>query len=268
MILMTDYELFNLNELNGWIIGSEFDKNTPYNSSSFQLGRTDYLYPWKDPKFHYHTRSIEVYLVLHGELWILIDEIAVKLKEKSILLVQPGVFHAVIGGKGLIQHYGMKIPSKGDKKVIKEDNADYEKLIKSISKSGFNERPYSQIDPKHGFIADLDDKNNINCWLIGLWDVKYETEKFCFAYINFETLEERNAHTHQDHHHYHSESTEWYFTFRNSQEIFVKNKKVVVPEGYLLKIPKGVPHKQSSMSFPFEGATIRTPILDDKIIIK
>ena len=38
MILMTDYELFNLNELNGWIIGSEFDINTPYYSSLFQLG--------------------------------------------------------------------------------------------------------------------------------------------------------------------------------------------------------------------------------------
>ena len=127
MILMTDYELFNLNELSGWIIGSEFDEKSPYYSSLFQLGRSDYLYPWKDPKFHYHTISIEVYLVLHGELWILVDEIVVKLKEKSILLVQPGVFHAVIGGKGLIHHYGMKIPSNGDKKVIKEENDDYEK---------------------------------------------------------------------------------------------------------------------------------------------
>ena len=265
---MTDYELFNLNELNGWIIGSEFDEKSPYYSSLFQLGRTNYLYPWKDPKFHYHTKSVEVYLVLHGELWILIDENAVKLKEKSILLVRPGIFHAVIGGKGLIQHYGMKVPSKGDKKVIKEENDDYEKLIKSISKSSFNERSYHQLNPNHGFIADLKVESNINCWLIGLWDVKYETEKFCFAYINFETLEERNAHTHQDHLHYHSESTEWYFSFKNSQELFVKDKIVKVPEGCLLKIPKGVPHKQLSLSFPFEGATIRTPILDDKIIIK
>jgi mannose-6-phosphate isomerase-like protein (cupin superfamily) len=267
MISMTDYELFNLNELNGWIIGSDFDKNTPYHSSLLQLGRTNYLYPWKDPKFHYHTKSIEVYLVIHGELWILIDEIAVKLKEKSMLLVQPGTFHAVIGGKGLIQHYGMKIPSEGDKKVINEDNADYEKLIKSISNSSFNERPYSQLDPKLGFVADLKEKNNINKWLIGLWDVKYETEKFCFAYINLETLEEKNAHSHQDHLHYHTKSTEWYFTFNNSQELLVKNQKVVVPEGFLLKIPKGVHHKQLSLSFPFEGATIRTPILNDKIII-
>ena len=87
MILMTDYELFNLNELNGWIIGPEFDINTPYYSSLLNLGRTNYLYPWKDPKFHYHTKSIEIYLVLHGELWIIVDKIAVKLKEKSILLV-------------------------------------------------------------------------------------------------------------------------------------------------------------------------------------
>ena len=264
---MTDYELFNLNELNGWIIGSEFDEKSPYYSSLFQLGRSNYLYPWKDPKFHYHTRSIEIYLVLHGELWVIIDKIAVKLKEKSILLVQPGVFHAVIGGKGTIQHYGMKIPSKGDRKVIQEKNDDYEKVIGSITKSGFNQSPYRQLNPKHGFIADLKENSNINCWLIGLWDVKYETEKFCFAYINFKTLGEKNTHSHQDHLHYHSESTEWYFTFKNSQEIFVNDKNVKVHEGYLLKIPKGVPHKQSSMSFPFEGATLRTPILDDKIIL-
>jgi len=265
---MTDYELFNLNELNGWIIGPEFDINTPYYSSLFNLGRTNYLYPWKDPKFHYHTKSIEIYLVLHGELWIIVDKIAVKLKEKSILLVQPGIFHAVIGGKGLIQHFGMKIPPKEDKKIIKEKIDDYEKIIENITKSGFNQSPYRQLDPNHGFVADLKNESNINCWLIGLWDVQYETEKFCFAYINLETLEEKNAHSHQDHLHYHTESTEWYFTFKNSQELLVKNKNVVVPEGYLLKIPKGVPHKQLSLSFPFEGATIRTPILDDKIILE
>ena len=265
---MTDYELFNLNELNGWIIGSDFDIKTPYYSSLLQLGRTNYLYPWKDPKMHYHTQSIEIYLVLHGELWIIVDKIAVKLKEKSILLVHPGIFHAVIGGKGLIQHYGMKIPSKGDEKVIKENNDDYEKIIGFITKSGFNQSPYRQLDPSKGFIADLEEEGNINRWLIGLWDVKYETEKFCFAYINFKTIEEEKANNHPDHLHYHSKSTEWYFTFKKSQEILVNDKIVKVPEDYLLKIPKGVPHKQSSMSFPFEGATIRTPILDDKVILE
>ncbi|QEE15578.2 cupin domain-containing protein [Promethearchaeum syntrophicum] len=264
---MTDYELFNLNELNGWIIGSEFEKNTPFYSSLFQLGRTNYLYPWKDPKFHYHTESIEIYLVLQGELWVIVDEIAVILKEKSILLVQPGIFHSVIGGKGLIQHFGMKIPSMEDKKIIKEEKDDYENKIEKITKSGFNQSPYKQLDRNHGFIADLKEESNINCWLIGLWEVKYKTEKFCFAYINFDTLEEKNAHIHQDHFHYHSESTEWYFTFKNSQELLVNDTIVKVPEGYLLKIPKGIPHKQISMSFPFEGATIRTPIQDDKIIL-
>ena len=162
----------------------------------------------------------------------------------------------------------MKIPAKEDNKIIKEKNDDYERIIEIITKSGFNQSSYRQLDPNHGFVADLEEESNINCWLIGLWNVKYETEKFCFAYINFETSEEKNAHNHQDHLHYHSKSTEWYFTFKNSQEIFVKDKNVVVPEGHLLKIPKRVPHKQSSMSFPFEGATIRTPILEDKIILE
>ena len=228
MVLMTDYELFDLNELNGWIIGSEFDKNTPFYSSLFQLGRTNYLYPWKDPKFHYHTKSIEIYLVLHGELWIIIDEIAVKLKEKSLLLVQPGVYHSVIGGKGLIQHLGMKIPPQEDKKIVKDFKDDYEEMVKKITTSGFNQSLYQQLDPNHGFIADLKEDSNINCWLIGLWNVKYETEKFCFAYLNFNTIEEEKADNHPNHLHYHSESTEWYFTFKNSQSILVNDTIVII----------------------------------------
>ena len=69
--------------------------------------------------------------------------------------------------------------------------------------------------------------------------------------------------------HYHSKSTEWYFTFKGSQELLVGGTKVIVPEGQLLRIGEYCPHKISWREYPFEGMTVRTPIIPgDKVVIE
>lgn len=110
------YCLYNLTNKQGWLLSHQHQKD--HYSPFIQFGRTNFSNPWSDPEIHYHTTAQELYFVLQGELWLTVEEIPIVLPERSCLLVRPRIPHTVVGGKGKIQHFGMKIPHILDEKVI------------------------------------------------------------------------------------------------------------------------------------------------------
>ena len=92
----------------------------PVPHSLLVLGHTSSIPPWSDPNIHIHQHSEEFYLLLHGELEFYIAGARLTLQPHELLVVLPGVPHAVIGGRGRIEHFGIRAPSVNDKQVVSE----------------------------------------------------------------------------------------------------------------------------------------------------
>jgi mannose-6-phosphate isomerase-like protein (cupin superfamily) len=259
------YQLYDLDDKQGWILSSFMEENNIHYSPLLQFGRTNFCDPWKDPDFHYHTISQEIYLLIEGELWHIVNDVPILMKGRSILLVQPGVSHSIIGGKGKIQHFGMKIPHQDDEKIIDTKTRDLDDVYKLMKKGDIENR----LVPSLGFVIDLNQKKNQNKWQLGIGHALYYTEEFCLAYVNFEQYEDQQTVDHKDIYHYHKLSTEWYLTLKGKQIFVIDNERLTVNENTLLRVNEGTPHKIISREFPFEGVTIRTPVIKgDKYVIE
>jgi len=259
------FTLYDLNEKSGWLLSSFMDKEDSHYSPLLQLGRTNFLDPWEDKDFHHHTNSLEIYLLVEGILWIAVDNIPIRMKGCSLLVVQPGFSHSVIGGEGKINHYGMKVPHSNDERVTNETPENILDL-KEKMKTSVVLKP---LKKSVGFYIDLNKKENQNHWILGFGNAFYETDKLCLAYVNFPNKDEFEKDTHPYALHYHVESTEWYLTLEGKQTLLVNDEEIGVSKGNLLRVPKNTPHNLISYEYPFRGVTIRTPnVPEDKIILE
>jgi len=261
----TSFSLYDLENKHGWLLSSFKNKDDIHYSPLLQFGRTNYCDPWQDPHFHSHSISQEIYLLIEGELWHLVDDIPIVMKERSLLIVQPGISHSIIGGRGKIQHFGMKIPHQEDKKIIDNKNREINNILNIIKEDNVE----NHLDPSIGFFIDLNEKKNQNRWQVGIGHAFYYTEEFCLAYVNFQSKEDRESVDHKDEYHYHKKSTEWYLTIKGEQELLIDGEIVVAKESTLLRVNEGTPHNVISRMYPFEGVTIKTPVVKgDKYILE
>jgi len=71
--------------------------------------------PWTDGDTHLHTGSEEYYFSLQGELRLLVDDTVLTLKPYEVLMVKPGVTHAVVGGTGPVEPFVLRMPAAEDR---------------------------------------------------------------------------------------------------------------------------------------------------------
>ena len=232
-------------------------------SKWLQLGRTNYIPPWNDGKFHYHTTSQEIYYVIQGELWIIIDDFPIILEQNNLLLVEKNIPHALVGGEGRIQHYMMKIPHEKDEKIVLHNAPTIEEF--KLFKVGNKEN----LPKKYGFFANLNESKNQNCWLIGYGNSNHLSDSLGLAYMYIQDKADAEQQNHPNENHFHEENEEWYFVINGEQELLVQNEKVKVGAHQLLKIPPNVQHKHLKfLQYPFQGMTIRVPNKKgDKVIV-
>jgi mannose-6-phosphate isomerase-like protein (cupin superfamily) len=79
------------------------------------LGHTAGLDPWQDAALHLHHTAEEAFLLLSGRLDFVVADCLVTLHPYEFLLIQPGIPHAIAGGEGPIEHFGMRAPAVEDK---------------------------------------------------------------------------------------------------------------------------------------------------------
>lgn len=259
------FVLYDLNEKKGWILSSFKDEEDIHFSPLLQLGRTNFCNPWEDQDFHHHTTSLELYLLNEGSLWVVVDGNSIKMDGCSLLVVQPGISHSVVGGEGKINHYGMKIPHSEDNKILDETPSNIQKLkekMKFITEE-------ATLESSVGFYVDFNKQANQNQWILGHGEARFKTAELCLAYMNFQNITDFETAQHPNELHYHKESTEWYLTLEGGQKLLVNNEEIVVQEGNLLRIKEYTPHKLLHYVYPFRGVTIRTPDAPgDKIVLK
>ena len=259
------HTLYDLNDKQGWLLSSFKDKEDTHYSPLLQLGRTNFVNPWEDKDFHHHSNSLELYLLNEGILWVAVANIPIRMEGCSLLVVQPGISHSVIGGEGQINHYGMKVPHSNDKRITDETPDNLFELKEKMKTT----KDIQTLDESAGFYIDLNKPENQNHWVLGFGDALYKTDNLCLAYVNFRDKCGFEKDTHPYALHYHTQNTEWYLTLEGRQTLIVDKEEVGVSAGNLLRIPKYTPHNLLNYDYPFRGVTIRTPNLpDDKVVLE
>jgi mannose-6-phosphate isomerase-like protein (cupin superfamily) len=82
------------------------------------LGHTAGLDPWQDNGLHLHHTAEEGFLLLGGRLDFVVANCLITLHPNEFLLIRPGVPHAIVGGQGKIEHFGIRAPAVKDKQEI------------------------------------------------------------------------------------------------------------------------------------------------------
>ncbi|MFX1313307.1 MAG: cupin domain-containing protein [Promethearchaeota archaeon] len=261
----TKYFLYNLNNAGiQWYLSCNKNVDDITYSPYLQLRCSNYVDPWEDKSSHYHSKSQEIFILLDGELWMMLDDEPFTLLRNNLLLVQPEVPHMIIGGNQKIRHFVLQVPHQKDRWIQVNKNTNYDKERIKMAKNHYR----CEIDGITGFFADLNDKKFQNNWLLGYGEAIYKTQRLCLAYMDLKREQDYNEMNHIETYHYHEESTEWYFTIKGQQKFLIDNKEISISPGYLLRIPEKTPHLLLSYSYPFEGITLRTPAIpNDKIIL-
>ncbi|NVM38379.1 MAG: cupin domain-containing protein [Candidatus Lokiarchaeota archaeon] len=260
------YFHYNLNNVGiHWYLSCNKNIDDLTYSPYLQLRCSNYVDPWEDKSSHYHSKSQEIFILLEGELWMLLNDKPFTMPRRSLLLVQPGVPHMVIGGKQKIRHIVLKVPHQEDKWIQTNKNTNYNNIKIKMTENHFKR----EIDFLTGFFADLNEKKNQNNWLLGYGEAIYQTKRLCLAYMDFQCEQDYIENNHNETYHYHNVTTEWYLTIKGYQILLIDNNRITISPGYLLRIPEKTPHLLLSYSYPFEGITLRTPAIpNDKIILK
>ncbi|UCC18139.1 MAG: cupin domain-containing protein [Promethearchaeota archaeon] len=264
-MIKTNYFLYNLNNVGiQWYLGCNRNVDDMTYSPYLQLRCSNFVDPWEDIYSHYHSESQEIFILLEGELWMLVNNKPFTMLKNNLLLVQPGVPHMIIGGKPKIRHFVLKVPHQKDEWIKSNENVNYDTIKVKMAESHFK----NEVDSLIGFFADLNEKKCQNNWLLGYGEAVYQTKRLCLAYMDFRSEKDYIENNHNETYHYHKVTTEWYLTIKGQQKLLIGNKEISIRPGYLLRIPEKTPHLLLSYSYPFEGITLRTPAIpNDKIII-
>lgn len=226
----------------------------PVSHGLLVLGHTASIPCWSDSHIHFHQHSEEFYLLLQGELHIYVASTCFTLHPRELLMVMPGVHHAVIGGQGRIEHFGFRAPSLSDKQIVGE-------IPQQVPDANESARERSE---EWGCQLPLMAAENQNRWLIGWGRVKQRSSHLILAYLNFPTHEQANAGIGTRlRMHYHREAWEYYVALQGRKILQIEDELVAVNAGEILEVPPRVRHNVHSREAPYEGFTIRVPLTDD-----
>ena len=247
------FSKFDFQNITGYIVGHHPQRLITIRHSAG-------VSPWSDTDIHQHTHSEEYYFLLKGRLDFLIEDFQLTLDPNEILMVKPAVPHAIIGGRGEIEHFGIRAPSPDDKQIVGELRKDVPLLYES-------ER---LVSGEWGHRIPLDMPGHKNCWLIGAGSAAYKSQYLIMAYLDFPTMETANAGIGTRHQlHLHQKSWEYYVVLQGEKDILlIEAEHVAIHAGEILEVPPNVKHTLHSRQAPFLGLTLRVPVeLNDKVVV-
>jgi mannose-6-phosphate isomerase-like protein (cupin superfamily) len=173
-----------------------------------------------------------------------------------MLMVKPNMPHAIAHGEGLIEHFGFRAPSPGDRQSLGP--------LPTHMPSFTDDEP-RELRREWGYRIPLHDSRNHNCWLVGLGTARFQSPHFLFAYLDFPTHEAANAGLGTRHRlHLHRESWEYYAVLSGTKTLQIEDEEVTLRSGEMLEVNPGVKHTLSHRQAPYRGFTFRVPLRNDK----
>ena len=224
------------------------------------IGHTASVQPWHDPFVHQHDHSEEYYFLRKGRLEFQIWDFQLTLLPNEILMLKQEVPHAILGGSGKIEHFGIRAPARNDKKLVGKLNRDAPRLYE-------DER---LISAEWGHRIPLDMPQHQNCWLIGAGSALYESEHLVLAYMDYPTTEIANADVGtRNKLHLHRKSWEYFLVLEGEETQMIEDARIVIAAGEIVAVPPNVKHDLHGRRAPYLGFTLRVPVeLNDKIVFE
>jgi mannose-6-phosphate isomerase-like protein (cupin superfamily) len=224
------------------------------------LGHTALVEPWQDTHLHVHETADELYLLLQGQLILSVSDFAVTLRPFELILVRAGIPHAITGGSGQIEHFGVRAPAVDDKQN--------RGLLPGPTAFQHYEGDRT-ITGEWGVRVPLGETGYQNCWLIGFGNALFSSRFMCLAYLDFPTSGMANAGIGTRHQmHFHQESWEYYLVLQGTKRLVLDDELITIETGELLEVPPLTKHMLHSRTAPFQGITLRAPVgMDDKVEI-
>jgi mannose-6-phosphate isomerase-like protein (cupin superfamily) len=174
-----------------------------------------------------------------------------------MLAVRPGISHSIVGGEGLIEHFGFRAPAAIDRHVVVGAPSAPDNLVGEIPR---------ELSMPWGFRISLKEAQNFNCWLIGLGEARYQSANFLFAFLDFPTHEEANAGIGSRLRlHFHARSWEYYVCLKGSMTLQIEDEQVELHPGYMVEVYPKAKHNVIAREAPYVGMTFRVPLLADKV---
>jgi mannose-6-phosphate isomerase-like protein (cupin superfamily) len=248
------YQKFNFRDTTGYVFHQP--------EGLIALGHTASVASWSDPNIHQHELSEEYYVLLKGQLDFLVADFRLTLHPNEILMLKPGVPHAILGGTGPIEHFGIRAPAPDDKRIAGPLKKDAPYLIEEEQRC---------LSGEWGHRIPLDMPQHKNCWLIGAGSAFYPSQHLILAYLDFPTEAEANPGMGTRHQlHLHQKSWEYYVVLKGEKDILlIEDIHVAIGAGEILEVPPHVKHTLHRRAAPYLGFTMRIPVaLNDKIIVE
>lgn len=212
--------------------------------------------PWADRDIHLHRDAEEYYIVLQGELQLLVDGSILTLQPHELLMVRPQVPHAMVAGRGPIEHFVLRFPGVDDRQTVGEIPDRLSPVV------GEAER---ELESDWGCRVPLAEARYQNCWLFGVGRARFPSQYMCMAYLRFPDDDSVGADKHPHRLHLHERSWEYYAVLTGARVLRVGGESVEIGAGEILEVPPRVKHVLHATRTPFEGFTFRVPRLDDKV---
>ena len=220
------------------------------------LGHTASVSSWQDADVHLHEVATEIFILLHGRLLFLIGETALNLHPGELLLVRSNVPHAIIGGSGRIEHFGLRAPAVDDRQSLGHLPSSLPTLSQETPR---------ELRREWGYRARLSDDGDHNCWLLGADPARLACDHLSLSYCHSQTTEAAADLHARDRLHAHTSSWEYYLVLQGSMTLQADTRPLTVEAGHILEVPPGVCHALRARRTPFADFTIRVPLaLDDK----
>jgi mannose-6-phosphate isomerase-like protein (cupin superfamily) len=213
--------------------------------------------PWTDSDAHRHAIAEEYFFLRQGTLRFWIAGSSLSLRENELLMVQPLIPHAIVGGDGPIEHFGIRAPAPADRESVGPIPRDL---------PGVSSEDERELCQGWGCRAPLTEPRNQDCWVIGLGEARLRSVNLSLAYLDFPTHEAASAGVGTRHRlHLHQRSWEYYVVLEGTKTLLIEDEFVTLEPGDLLEVPPGVKHTLYGRQAPYKGFTFRVPVLDDKL---
>jgi mannose-6-phosphate isomerase-like protein (cupin superfamily) len=233
---------FGPDEQQGYLLGSRVPEDSPAYSQYLDIGYNQVSKPWRDEAPHYHSVSEEYFVVLQGQIDMLVEGEIVQVKPRELLAMRSEVTHQVIGGSAPIENFLFRVPGGGKDKVLAPAGEPGGRATGQGSKpvlldihQRFSEYPLGACLPEtHPFFSPLLD---FTC----VWGVDPALE---WA---------------QEQLHVHSVREEYYILLRGSLDFAIGTATVSVRAGQIFGVRPGAVHKVLGGNGPVDLLFVRVP---------
>jgi mannose-6-phosphate isomerase-like protein (cupin superfamily) len=221
----------------------------PSEAGAVGLGHTARRPAWSDPAIHIHELSEELYLLIVGELSFVIGSQVLSLRGGELLLVRPQVPHAIIGGRGPIEHFGIRAPAPPDKRPVD--------ALPSLAGPAVEEQQ-RELVRDWGFRAVVGAAGSHNAWLVGAPPAPFASERLSLAVLDLPDVSEwrevaRRLGERRD------DEWEYHIVLAGGVALASGVGPVACEAGELIEVAPGVRCGEPTWGTPYRGIAVRVP---------